>query len=147
MVSVVQSVNAEELQRLFTTPQERADLEWRRLNPPEKVLLQKKIEKPPEPPPVKIPAFITFNGLLRRSHGPTTVWLNGSSQPVQEGFVAKVEELEDLSLPVVIGDKNPRIVKLKPGQTVDTTNGQIKENFTGSAKIENFSVAKSAKID
>jgi len=141
LLSIVNVAQATGLQRLFTTVEERSQLNYTRENPP------------PPPPPVtpdspeeieetvKIPESITFNGLLERSQGPTTVWVNGSSQPVQEGFHADVEAIKDDTLPIVIG-KGQQEINLKPGQTINTMDGNIKEHFTGTVKVD-----KSIELD
>lgn len=143
LLSIVQVVNAAELQRLFTTPEERLQLNQTRERPPKQVeeTAVETTEKVEEVVQEKIPETIVFNGLLKRSQGPTTVWINGSNQPVQEGFFAKTEAVVGAELAIVIG-KDEKEVHLKPGQTIYTTEGQIKESFVGVIKVD-----KSVKLD
>jgi len=142
LLSVVSVVQAMDLQRLFTTPEERLQLNQARERPPEiektTVELTETVEEVPQE---NIPALITFNGLLTRSQGPTTVWINGSSQSVQAGFFANVEAVQGDALPIIIG-KDKKEIHLKPGQVVNTVDGQVTENFAGVVKVD-----KSAKLD
>ncbi|MGH8580510.1 MAG: hypothetical protein ACREVK_10465 [Gammaproteobacteria bacterium] len=69
-----------ELGRLFTTPQERAALDELRREGPKPVAAPEKVAPPvtSEPAPAaKPPQPITVNGLVRRSDGANTVWVNG----------------------------------------------------------------------
>jgi len=115
-----QSVRAQGLQRLFMTAQERAALDAERVKPP-----------PPPPPTateVSPPRYITFDGLVTRSNGPSTVWINGSSKLTQPAFTVELDERTELSVPIVLS-KSKQTIQLKPGQTVNTLDGTIKDNF------------------
>ena len=65
-------VAAQPLGRLFFTPAERAALDASRgqKQVPRKLVSDKALEAPPTP------QIITFDGLVRRSDGKSTVWLN-----------------------------------------------------------------------
>jgi len=110
-----QSVSAKELLRLFTTAQERAILDANREEPP------------PPPPPNKPSRYITFNGLIKRSHGPTTLWINDSQDLFQQGFSVEKDKITEKTVPIFLFNK--RQIELKPGQSVNTINGTIKENW------------------
>lgn len=126
---------ADELQRLFTTPLERQQLNRERDNPA-LPLPPKAVEPPPLPEPPKLPPRITITGLIKRSHGHSTVWINdvpqtvtkSSSQTVQEGFTVDFNKIEGFTVPIVI-TKNGQQLPLKPGQTVDTVENKISERF------------------
>ena len=117
-----QSVRTQGLQRLFMTAQERAALDAERVRPP----------SPPEPIETKgaspPPRYITFDGLVTRSNGPSTVWINGSSKLTQPTFTVELEKRTELSVPIVLS-KSKQTIQLKPGQTVNTLDGTIKDNF------------------
>ncbi|MGH8570573.1 MAG: hypothetical protein ACREXU_21850 [Gammaproteobacteria bacterium] len=124
-------VQAQDLGRLFTTPEEREMLEALRRQPP----------KPQaEAAPVVTPAVesapvapnVTMNGLVRRSRGRGMVWVNGVTSLEgdldAQGIEIDVGALRGTTLPVRIGDA-PLAVGLKPGQTYDTGEAQVREVY------------------
>jgi hypothetical protein len=138
LINFYQAARAEGLQRLFTTPQERAALNAERSKPPPPLPIPPtaKRSKPPpttseqkHPSTPKSPSYITFNGLIIRSDGQPTVWINGSNDLFQQGFTVELEKIaDDLSVPIVLSNSKQRIF-LKPGQTVNTLDGTIQEHF------------------
>jgi len=114
----------EGLYRLFTTPQERATLNLERA-------------KPPPPPPntdkgvsisPKLPATLTLNGLIIRSQGPTTVWVNGKNQIYQPGFKIEINQRQGITVPINLQlSQSQRLISLKPGQIINTLDGKVKE--------------------
>ncbi len=123
---------AANLERLFTTPEERAVLNAGR--PP-------KITDPPptgvklvKPGPLELepPLHITFNGLMTRSQGPAMVWINGSkineSNKVQQGFIVEIDKMYGVTVPIFLSRARQRCF-LKPGQTLNTQNKRLQENF------------------
>ena len=113
---------AEPLGRLFFSPDERAMLDrMRQKNGGSTVTATEQV---------------TLNGIVRRSSGKTTAWINQVPQnenetpqgiAVQQGKTSKPSAL--LLLP------SGRQVNLKAGQTFDTTKGKVREgyeNATGS---------------
>lgn len=124
----------EELQRLFTTPKERAALNDTRSKPKEqriKVVETRSVEKDDKSQP-QLPSFITFNGLVIRSHGPSTVWINGTNDLSNhnlsgQGFTVELDQIANKSVSIVLPGEQKRT--LKPGQMVNTLDGSIKENF------------------
>lgn len=110
---------AEPLGRLFFSPDERAMLDRMR---------QKNSGST-----VSATEQITLNGIVRRSSGKTTAWINRVPQnenetpqgiAVQQGKTSKPSAF--LMLP------SGRQVQLKAGQTFDTTRGKIREGYQGS---------------
>ncbi len=110
---------AEPLGRLFFSPDERAMLDRMR---------QKNSGSA-----ASAAAQITLNGIVRRSSGKTTAWINQVPQnenetpqgiAVQQGKTSKPSAL--LLLP------SGKQVQLKAGQTFDTTRGKIREGYQGS---------------
>ncbi len=129
------AVTAQDLGRLFTSPEERAALDASRNRPPPPA-----VPVAPEPTPVDVEEpqppvpSVTVQGIVRRSRGPNTVWVNGqnSTQGItpEQGIRADAQHL--------IGDKVPiRIpgisvgLGLKSGQTYDTGTGQIVDIYQG----------------
>lgn len=110
---------AEPLGRLFFSPDERAMLDRMR---------QKNSGST-----VSATEQITLNGIVRRSSGKTTAWINQVPQnenetpqgiAVQQGKTSKPSAL--LLLP------SGKQVQLKAGQTFDTTRGKIREGYQRS---------------
>ena len=123
------AVRAEALGRLFTTPQQRAELERLRHAPPPapkpepKVVEQPKVEAPPpEVPP------ITVNGVVVRSDGDSTAWVNGQSTEEGRNEIDNVQvnprRIRGLAVPITTPSNLPD-VRLKPGQSYDPATGTV----------------------
>ena len=129
LISFSQLLLANDLLRLFTTPAERQALEAE---------LHKKVTSSRPKPPRAIdqpPRYITFDGLVTRSQGPSTIWINKQNDLYQQGFTAELKDVTQSSVSIILSNtKNPLL--LKPGQTVDTLDGTIKENFEHSLTIQ-----------
>jgi len=91
------SAHAEELGRLFFTPAQRQQLE---------LATQK------APAPADTPRAITVNGIVQKTGGKRTVWLNGTAQEANADM-ARTPESEPLTLH---GISSP--VSVKVGQRV-----------------------------
>ena len=95
--------------RLFFSPEERAQLDAQRANggaPPQPVQAA-----PPAPPPPPV----TMNGVVKRSSGKSTVWLNDTPQNDDNNQLATPAADPSVTLRLSSGRK----VVLKPGQTLD----------------------------
>ncbi len=127
--NVFQSVSAKELQRLFTTAQERAVLNANREEPPPPPRLPTTDSATPSSvaPRPKPPRYITFNGFIKRSQGQTTLWINDSQDLFRQGFSVELDKITEKTVPILLSNK--RRIDLKPGQSVNTLNGTIKENW------------------
>lgn len=100
--------------RLFFTPEERHQLDVARgliPAPPPPPAPVEAAAPPPPPPPV------TLNGFVRRSNGPSTVWLDRND--AQAGSVNGPH----VTVTLPSGEQ----VRIKPGQTVDMGTGAIKD--------------------
>jgi len=96
---------ADELGRLFFTPQQRQELDRRRASN-----VQEK--------EVVIESTVTVSGHVARSSGKTTTWVNGVPQyDTHSGRDPARVQLEDGSL--------------KVGQTLDRTRGEVKDGLQG----------------
>lgn len=130
---------AEELGRLFLTPEQRAELERLRHAPPPApapppivdATLPAPVEElpqeqmlPPPPPPYVPP--VTVNGVVLRSDGQGTAWVNG--QNTLEGDFSqqniRVMNPRGESVSIVTPEHLPN-VRLKPGQTYDPATNTI----------------------
>jgi hypothetical protein len=114
---------------LFFTAAERASLDEMRKRPV--------VAPPPEAvPPPPLPEYVTLNGVVRRSDGTATVWLN--EKPVQgqrsaEGLViAPVRAGAPANVTVRLPETG-RSVELKVGQQLEVTSGQVQERYRAPA--------------
>lgn len=110
-----------ELQRLFTTQEERSHLDETRFSPPKPPTEQElKTLELPDPP-----RFITFNGMVRLPQY-TTIWVNNSSQLNQQTF--QIQPNADATISIIL-PKTKKMMRLHAGQTLDTVNYQILEAY------------------
>ena len=119
LLLIAGAAQADELGRLFFTPAERAALDARR-----------KARVPDRPAAAVIISPVTrIDGYVKRSEGPSTVWMNGES--VLEGSpdaprIHATARSGDGRVSVPVGD-NGRRVELKPGEAIDRGNGEVKD--------------------
>lgn len=133
------------LARFFLTPAERAILEarrWHRPPPPVPVgtPLRTAAEPDANPLPVMEPSeTITLSGVVLRSSGKQTIWLNSrpysENGPLPAGI--KAPHWRDRNqIKVVVEGPGGRI-DLKPGQTLTRATGQTQENFSRQTPTTN----------
>jgi len=102
---------ADNLGRLFFTPQQRQDLDRRRqANVREAVVTQE--------------SLITVNGHVARSSGKATIWINGVPQEDSR-------PTRDPARATIGGGEGEAQVDLKVGQTLDRTRGEIRDELGG----------------
>lgn len=119
-------VQAQEMGRLFFTPQQREALDARR----KARIPDRPTEKLVESPTARL------DGRVERSGGRSTVWVNGT--PVPEGAETEgVRVLPRKNSPatasIAIGEE--RAVELRVGETVDRGTGEVKSDL-GSGKMQ-----------
>lgn len=112
---------------MFFTPAQRASLDTARTQRARATLSTEKTEETAAP----VPQTITYDGMVRRSDGKTTVWLN--NRPVDDKdpaggatLVGRVGADGSVSLQV---PQSGRSVDLKPGQSIELLSGAIDEGF------------------
>ena len=131
----VMSAQGAELGRLFTTPQERAMLEKSRHRPAPQVEKQpKRIEKKPSSAmeEIKAPPRITINGVVSRTDGTSTVWVNGmnsleddlDAQHIYVDPTSTQGEKVTIRLP-----NSPRELRLKPGETYEPSASTVIDGY------------------
>lgn len=108
---------AEPLGRLFFTPAQRASLD------------AGKKEKTIQGAPVRRgPAIVKLDGVVVRSDGETTIWVNGkSTNRGRTGAVRATPAADPASARVKVPGASPR--KLRVGQQLDTRTGSVRESF------------------
>lgn len=138
---------AESLGRLFTTPAERAQLQRLRLAPPVMVKPAPPpapvAEAPPAPP--EVPP-VTVNGVVIRSRGESTAWVNGKNtydgDLSADHVTVNTRDLRGTRVTVETPGHLPD-VGLKPGQTYHPDSGRITELYTAPESIAPDSQEKS----
>ena len=120
---------AEPLGRLFFTPEQRAQLDTLRTK---KVAASQVKDEP-------VPENITYSGIVQRSDGKSTVWVNNkalSEHDVREtgSLVGRIERDGRILVQPFQGSKAPAM-RLKVGQSAELLSGQINER-AGSANAE-----------
>lgn len=115
---------AEPLGRLFFSPEQRAQLDALRTK--KVVAAQVKDEPAPE--------FITYNGIIRRDDGKTTVWVNNKSLSEKdirdsESLVGRIERDGRIMIQPAQKSTAPGL-RLKVGQSAELLSGRIAEPFT-----------------
>lgn len=106
---------ADNLGRLFYQPQERAALDAQRSQ---------------SAAPGQVSETVTVNGLVTRSSGKSTVWINGV--PQQEGEGGAVEVLHRQGAGGKVTLRHPgkdKAVDLRVGQTLESGNGKVREVY------------------
>ena len=110
---------AQELGRLFYTPEERAALDARR---------RARLPDKPTAAPAPVSPITRVDGFVRRSAGPSTVWVNGAAlDEASPGSDARV------SIPA--GDRGGR-VRLKPGETLDRGTGEVRDVLGPNGQVQ-----------
>jgi len=111
---------AQELGRLFLTPEQRATLDARR-----------KARVPDEAAavPIVVAPTTRVDGYVQRSGGKSTVWVNG--EPVREGARAagaRIVPAKPGATRIVIGaPEDAREAQVRVGQSVDTASGEVRD--------------------
>ena len=138
--------------RLFLTPEQRAALEDARRHKVREVAKPvKKTVAVVQPKPERPSGNVTLNGIVRRSDGESTIWVNGVAMPgdAQTGKV-QVAPMSNQSGVIQIPhtDSSGR-VELKVGQKLDMSNGQISERYAnrGQAGASPAATARPRAID
>ena len=104
---------AEELGRLFLTPQQRQDLDRRRAT--------NRAEE--EAPQIK-EGPLTLDGHVQRSSGRTATWINGVPQYDSDGG-------RDPTRVTVVPNAGEPGVSLKVGEVYERTSGEVRDNLNG----------------
>jgi hypothetical protein len=127
---------AEPLGRLFYTPAQRAQLDAAR---GQKGRAAVGVE-PDQPSP--LPEVVTYDGVVRRSDGKTTIWLNNraiNDGKVQSGAPVTSRLRPDGSVNLGIAQSD-RSVNLKVGQSIEIVSGTIGEPHSRARSTEKSAV-------
>ena len=130
-------LSAQSVQRLFSTPEQRAVLDRRRILAAQPGAVEEEFIEPeiePVTPVIVVeePAdiIISLGGAVRSSEGYYTVWING--EPIEQN---DLPENMELIVPFSRGQLRIRntesdlIYDIKPGQILNLTTGQLYESY------------------
>ena len=109
---------AQELGRLFFTPEQRAALDARR-----------KARVPDKPTAATVVSPTTrLDGYVKRSQGPSTVWVNGEGQLETSPEAPRIgaNRRDDGRVSIGVGESGAR-VGLKPGEILDRGTGEVRD--------------------
>jgi hypothetical protein len=118
---------AQELGRLFFTPEQRAALDARR---------KARVPDKPAAAPVTESPLTRVQGAVRRNDGRSTVWVNGEAMPEQpRGEGARVQAQTPAKVSVPVGEGAQRY-ELRVGETLDRGSGEVRDVIgEGAIKI------------
>ncbi|MDQ3564293.1 MAG: hypothetical protein M3436_09175 [Pseudomonadota bacterium] len=136
-------IRADDLGRLFTTPEEREMLETLRNQPRRAEAPTEQPLEPealaPEPPPVQ---SVRVDGFVSRSRGNNTVWINGTNSLTgdlgSQQVDVNVRGIRGQTVPVRV-QNSPVGVGLKPGQTFDPTDSRVVDLYQETNDAETAS--------
>jgi hypothetical protein len=118
---------AQDLGRLFFTEEQRAALDARR-----------RARTPDKPAAAAASPTTRVDGYVRRSGGPSTVWVNGESLGVEGRDAPRIESGQRdgrVSVPVGEGQGAVRF-SLKPGQVLDRGTGQVRDVLGPNGELQ-----------
>lgn len=119
---VTQAADPAPIGRIFFTPEQRAQLDTLRT---QKAVASQVRDEP-------IPENVTYNGIVRRSDGKTTVWVNNEAMTdaelrVKQSIVGRVDRNGRILLQTPAAGTGP--LQLKVGQSAELLSGKIDETY------------------
>jgi hypothetical protein len=116
MVVAGAPARAQELGRLFFTPEQRAALDARR-----------KARLPDKPAAVVVSPQTRVDGFVKRSRGPSTVWINGETLTESSPEAPRIDNTHTPGGSVSLNVGEGRRAQLRPGETLDRGNGEVRD--------------------
>jgi hypothetical protein len=115
-IALVPAARAQELGRLFFTPDQRAALDARRK------------ARVPDRAAAAVSPTTRLDGYVQRSGGPSTVWVNGEGQLETSPDAPRIgaTRRDDGRVSVPVGEGGAR-VGMKPGETLDRGSGEVRD--------------------
>jgi len=111
------AARAQELGRLFFTPQQRGELDARR-----------KARVPDKPAATVVASPTTrLDGFVKRSGGPSTVWVNGETLTENAPEAPRIDTSGAASGSVSVTVGEGTRARLQPGETLDRGNGEVRD--------------------
>jgi hypothetical protein len=127
------------LGRLFLTPDQRSQLETVRAQRDRRLPATTDTETAPAARILTAPDVVTYNGMVRRNDGASTVWINGKptnehGKGINESDVNVLGLRRDGTVAVAIPQAGRR-ASLKVGQSLEVTSGAIEESYARRATL------------
>ena len=124
-IALAPAARAQELGRLFFTPDQRAALDARR-----------KARSPDKAAATVVSPTTRLDGYVQRSGGPSTVWVNGEGQLETSPDAPRIgaTRRDDGRVSVPVGESGAR-VGMKPGETLDRGTGEVRD-LIGDGEIK-----------
>jgi hypothetical protein len=120
----LQAAVAQELGRLFFTPEQREALDARR---------KARVPDKPAAAPVVASPTTRLDGYVQRSGGRSTVFVNGEALPEGSAEAPRIDpERRDGRIPIVVGEGARR--ELRPGEVLDRGSGEVRD-VIGEGKL------------
>lgn len=122
------AVAAEPIGRLFYTPEQRASLDVVRSKRVRTGVAAEKADEAPPPPPA--PEVITYGGIVRRSDGKTTVWINNRAVTEKDAANAGIAgKLAPDGTVRLHSAQTGRSVDIRVGQRAELLSGRVEEGY------------------
>ena len=130
---------ADGLGRLFLNPEQRAQLETVRAQRDRRLPIIVETEAAPTLAPVAPtgPEVVTYSGMVSRSDGKSTVWINGrplTERSKGDGEIDILGVRRDGAVAVAIPQAD-RKASLRVGQSLEVTSGTIEESYARRATL------------
>ncbi len=131
------SVAADELGRLFFSPAQRAQLDVVRAQRDRRLPTAATSSDTTEEPVPQGPDVVTYNGVVRRSDGKSTVWINGRpmTERTRDSDVNVVGLRRDGTVFVAVPQAD-RSASLRVGQSMEVMSGKIEEPYARRATLD-----------
>jgi hypothetical protein len=115
----MRDAGAQEIGRLFMTPEQRESLDARR---------KARVPDKPAAAPVVASPTTRVDGYVKRSGGPSTVWLNNEPLPEHAADAPRIRggRTGEAHVDVPLGEGGAR-VPMKPGQVVNRETGEVRD--------------------
>ena len=129
------------LGRLFSTPEQRRALDAARSNydPTRQEIIYKRgpmpVAEPEPPPPPRMPNLM-INGLVVRSSGVTSAWINGTQLRSGEATADGIRVQSSDGTVKFVLPSGTKTAPIKPGQLLDPNVGEVKEVYTHMSAAE-----------
>jgi len=137
LMAVYGAAAGAELGRLFFTPAQRATLDSAR-----KQNVRTEIANDNVAATAPLPQNITINGLIRRSDGKITVWVNSRAVTEQQPNGVNVVPYKNGNRVKLTAPDSGHSVDLKVGQTLELNSGTVQEGSAHSATLPDQSSAQ-----
>ena len=132
---------AEPIGRIFFTPEQRDQLNSLRT---QRIVATQVRDEP-------IPEVVTYNGIVRRSGGKATVWVNGEALSEaglrdKQSIVGRVGRNGQILLQTPQAGTGQGQVRLKVGQSAELLSGRVDESFSSQAASQAVKAKSKAEM-